>query len=394
MTQSCLARNPLWLRLLGLAALALLTLACPSTDTAEAPPEEEAAPPPPPEPQLASLSLGHTGITRGLDGTPVAGEYTTMIQVGTPPRDFEVVMDSGSSNLILLGDSSLCNNCSEEKGNQYAPSQSSTGKVGDTPIQIRYGSGQLDAVEARDQVAIAGMEPFQYTFGVMTHDANVPNILGLAYEGIAEPQGQPLPTFFATLVEQTGIADVFAMKLCGPEKGGTIEFGGSSETPSAYMPVVEEAWYVVEPDHLGIAGSDANLGSFEGVKTIVDSGTTELVVTDEMFQGIVDAVGKAAQAEGIAFDQIRQGVYGIEGDIGDLSRMPIFQVVAGGNFYEIGPGSYFKLVSEDDGKDVFMLAVSPSNQAILGQVFMENFYTVFDRANRRVGFTSIGDLCD
>lgn len=348
------------------------------------------------EPRLHALDLGHTGITRALDGTPVAGEYTTRIQVGTPPQEFEVVMDSGSSNLILLGDSSLCDNCTSEVGHQYAPGDSSTSSVSDTPIRIQYGSGQLDAVEATDVVALAGLEGFEYRFGVMTHDANVPNILGLAYEGIAEPSNDPLPTFFATLVEQTGIPNVFSMKLCGPEKGGSIEFGGSSVEPTSYLPVTEQAWYVVEPDSLQIAGGDGtSLGSFDGVQTIVDSGTTELVVPQEMFDGIVQAVGEAAENAGYSLEEIGSGSYGIVGSGGDLSALPTFQVVAGDATYDIAPSTYLKALPEEEGQgEIYLLSVSGSNQAILGQVFMENYYTVFDRANQRLGFAPIGDLCD
>lgn len=384
----------------ALSLLLLFTFACKPAGNEEATsgaelaaePQETAEPAAPP---LMSKALSHSGYTRDLDGTPVRGEYTTEIQIGTPPQTFEVVMDSGSSNLIVLGDPTLCDNCSHEAGNQYSPSSSSTSQATNRDYTIQYGSGSLDATEYTDAVGLPGQPSFSYTFGVMTHDANVPNILGLAYQSLAEPQGSPLTPWFDALVSQTGIANEFSMLLCGAEKGGRLELGGHSVEPTAWMDVAEQAWYVVKPDSLQVKGG-AVLGSFAGVQTIVDSGTTELVVPQKMLNGIVEAVANAANAAKLAFGTLQGGGYALEATPGDLSALPTFQVVAGENTFDIAPSTYLKPVEQEKGETVYMLAVSAQNQGILGQVFMENFYTVFDRESQpnRVGFAPVGTLCD
>lgn len=393
-------------RLAYSALIVLLTLGmlgCPAADNGggDAPPPP---PPPPAEPSLTSLDLTHSGITSGLEGT--RGEYYASITVGTPAQDFQVVVDSGSSNLILLGDSSLCNNCSEEPGNKYSPSASSTSQMTDKQIVIQYGSGKLEALEAKDVVGLAGHEPFEYTFGAMTQDAGVPNIMGLAYQALAEPKDAPLEPYFQALVANAGIDNVFSMLLCGPgNPGSKIEFGGSSIDPTMYMPVTFEGWYVVQPDSMNVEGSDEPIASFpqnannlEGPNTIVDSGTTQLVVPDDMLNAMVDQINTAAEAAGAKVEEIQQSppTYIIDGEV-ELSALPTFQVAAGNHLYDIAPGTYIQNAKLTNGETVQLIMIGSSDAtgggAILGQVFMANFYTVFDRANQRVGFTPVGDLC-
>lgn len=333
-----------------------------------------------PPQSLRSLSVSHTGYSRALDGAVVNGEYTTKIQVGTPPQVFDVVVDTGSSNLFLLGDSKLCDNCSEESGNQFVPTDSSTARVSDKSVTLTYGSGKLDAVQVTDMVGISGFDTFEYTFGVITHDVDVPNILGLAYMSIAAPEGDPLNPYFDALVKQTGIANVFSMLLCGADNPKSrIDFGGANAKADRYMAITREEWYVVEPDYLGVMGSDTKLGSFAGYTTFIDSGTAELVVTQSMLDGMMSAIREVGDIDGSV----------------ELAKFPTFTVVVGSDIYEIAPSTYIKKVKHSSGKEAYevLLSATKNQTMILGQVFMENYYTIFDRAKARIGFAPVGDRC-
>ncbi|MEM8960345.1 MAG: pepsin-like aspartic protease [Acidobacteriota bacterium] len=369
------------MRLAALLAVLLLVVGCQPTDD-----EDLATDTPEPTSTTVTTShdLSHTGITRDLDGTPVAGQYTMKLEVGTPAKSFDVIMDSGSSNLILLGDASRCETCQDIPGQTYDPDESSTSSLNGKSFSIRYGSGELKADEVEDVVAVPGVEGFSYTFGVMTQEAGISNILGLAYQPLAQPNGL-LPTFFATLVDQAGIDNVFAMTLCGANKGGKIELGHTTTEPTTYLPLAGETYYVVKPDHLALASTGETIGSFASVLTVVDSGTTELIVPQAMFDGIVSAI----ETSGTELDKRSDSEIVIKGRP-DYDSLPTFQVVAGDVSLDIAPETYVKKL----GLTEHFLAIAAQERGILGQVFIENHYTVFDRANKRMGFAPIAGLCD
>lgn len=319
-----------------------------------------------------------------LEGNIVPGAYTLTIEVGTPPQTFEVLVDTGSANLILLGDSSLCDNCADEAGQSlYSPSKSSTADLADDTFTIRYGSGSLQARQVSDKVVVGDFPAIDYTFGVMTHQAHIQNIMGLAYQAVAQPQGDPLTPYFDELVRQAGIADELSMRLC-VEGESAITFGAAGAAVAHYLPLVEEKWYVVAPKKMQVQGGKS-LGKFS-MRAIVDSGTTDLLVPKRMQSKILKALAPVAKSNGIdlSHELIRTSAEVIE-------KFPVLQVVATDTdgqavTLDVSPRTYFRNVSTVG----YTLAIGVANtgQAILGEVFMENYTVVFDRANRRIGLGS------
>ncbi len=328
--------------------------------------------------------LTRKGLTLDLDSKIVYTAMTMAIQAGTPPQSFEVVVDTGSSNLILLGDSSLCDNCgAEARETLYNPSKSSTAELSDTAFTVQYGSGSLKAREVRDKVAVGSRPPIDYTFAVMTHQAGVQNILGLAYAAVAQPENSPLTPYFDALVDQTGIANEFSIRLCG-EGTSTITLGAADIEVSQYVNIVEEKWYVIPATKMKVKGGKA-LGKFS-TPVVVDSGTTNLMVPARMHGKIMKALAPTAQKNGIDFSHqlIRTSA-----DV--IDQFPVLQVIAKNTAgatinLDVAPGTYFRPV----GTIGYTLGISIMNtgQALLGEVFMENYTVVFDRANKRIGFGS------
>ena len=363
-------------------------------DDVGAEPEGDSSPANPSNPSKPthSADLKHTGYQEVLDGTAVSAQYTAEILVGTPAKSFEVVLDSGSSNLILLGGSKFCDNCSTQTGAVYEPTASSTAQLSSDSFEIRYGSGSLKARQVTDTVAVGGHEGFSYTFGVMTHQAGISNILGLAYQSVAQPKDAPLQPYFEALVQKANLPDVFSLLLCGEEKGGTVDFGGAAVEPEIYLPIVDRSWYVVDVDELRIDGR--SLGQMpryerDRSKTIVDSGTNRLMVPQKIFDGIQQAVESKI---GEKLKDLGGGTLGYDGTLPDFSQLPTLEIVAGDNTLSIAPETYMRKLNSV----VAFFAVAPGGDdtAILGQTFLENYYTVFDRANGRIGLTPVGDLCD
>ncbi len=326
-------------------------------------------------------------VTLNLDPNIVQGAYTMPIQIGTPAKTYNIEVDTGSSNLILLGPPSLCDNCDQDITQKpYDPSQSSSAQLAEAGFSIEYGSGALHARYVEDQVAVGNLPALDYKFGVMTHDQNIGSILGLAYRSVAQPQDNPPATYFETLVATTGIANRFALLLCA-EGTSTITLGDDGNTVEQAVPITEERWYVISPNELRIApgthttGSTTSLGR-PSVPTVVDSGTTDLELPSDMYRNVMDALNEVAHAHDVS---LSGELLSIPDDV--IPRFPTLQVlindVDGQSItLDIAPTTYFEKVST---VGYLLRLTQRDEQLILGQAFMKNYLVVFDRANRRIG---------
>lgn len=78
----------------------------------------------------------HLSITNFLDA-----QYYGEISIGTPPQTFQVIFDTGSTNLWVP--SQKCNSDSCLRHNRYNSLESSTAKKNGTTAVIKYGSGGI-----------------------------------------------------------------------------------------------------------------------------------------------------------------------------------------------------------------------------------------------------------
>ncbi|NXS24513.1 CATE protein, partial [Mystacornis crossleyi] len=117
-------------------------------------------------------------------------EYFGQISIGTPPQNFTVVFDTGSSNLWVPSVYCVSKACA--KHTRFRPTQSSTYQVIGTPFSIQYGTGSLTGIIGSDQVAVEGLSVSNQQFaesisepGKAFLDAAFDGILGLAYPSLA-----------------------------------------------------------------------------------------------------------------------------------------------------------------------------------------------------------------
>jgi hypothetical protein len=89
-----------------------------------------------PKSRLHSVLTNGSSIPANGAVWPTAIYYTT-VQVGTPPVDFPVCIDSGSGDLDISGKG--CDNCPTHTPNMaYDPSSSTTAKKGIFPFSNSY----------------------------------------------------------------------------------------------------------------------------------------------------------------------------------------------------------------------------------------------------------------
>jgi hypothetical protein len=158
-----------------------------------------------------------------------------------------------------------------------------------------------------------------------------------------------------------------------------------------------------------VKGQTALLGTFPdfpttGLRTIVDSGTTLNLIPPDMFNNILNVmigVQSGLPQEFFTTQNPGDGTFARNVDDATIARFPTLQVqlrsTTGQTFWlDMTPQTYFK--EWTNGTRIF--GFRPTQDLvqfrpliIMGQVFMENHYVSFDRANSRVGFGDNSALC-
>lgn len=82
-------------------------------------------------------------------------QYFTTITLGTPPQEFKVILDTGSSNLWVP--SVKCSSIACFLHAKYESSASSTYKENGTEFKIQYGSGSMEGFVSKDVLTIGDL---------------------------------------------------------------------------------------------------------------------------------------------------------------------------------------------------------------------------------------------
>lgn len=94
-------------------------------------------------------------------------QYYGPISVGTPAQTFQVVFDTGSSNLwVPSKECKLSLACYFHDTFDYT--KSSTFKADKTPFSIQYGSGAVKGTWAYDNVNFGGLVAKNQRFGLVS----------------------------------------------------------------------------------------------------------------------------------------------------------------------------------------------------------------------------------
>jgi len=329
----------------------------------------------------------HEDLVNYLDA-----QYYGPIEIGTPGQEFNVIFDTGSSNLWVPSQKCSIFELACRTHNRYDSSKSSTYKENGTEFEIRYGSGSMSGFLSADTTCMAGVCVTDQTFAEATHEpglsfiaARFDGILGMAFPKISV---DGVPPVFNNMVDQ-GVVDapVFSFWLNrnpDEELGGVMVLGGSDPTlyegNFSYVDVVEPDYWRISVDGLAL-GDEENIGCNGGCMGIVDTGSSLLVGPPSEVKAINKAIGGTEIIPG-------QGQYMV--DCNTIDSLPILTFTINGKQYPLSGKDYILQVTQlgqtqcISGLTGLELPMGP--WWILGDVFIGGFYTEFDMGNQRVGF--------
>ena len=308
--------------------------------------------------------------------------YYGTIQLGSPSQKFNVIFDTGSSDLWVM--SSGCKSPACSGHTLYYVNHSTTYEDNGKPFSIVYGTGQVAGKMSYDDVTLGGLRIKKQGFG---ETINCPGstfqgtpfegIMGMGFQGLSSTN---TPTPFQNMIAQKLIKDaVFAFKLNpkSSSKGGILTLGGTDRNDYEG----EITWLKVErPLYWEVALDSVKMGPItvtDPARAIIDTGTSLLALPTYIADYINMMIG--GQSTG-------SGLYIV--DCQTLSKLPNVVFTMSGHHFTLKPTEYILnysgvCVSAFSGMDL----PSDSNMSlwILGDVFIRKYYSVFDMTNNRVG---------
>ena len=145
-----------------------------------------------------------------------------VVPLGLQNKTFNLVFDTGSSNLIVQSDN--CKGCSEKIRYKIAAKDKSNAS-----FSLAYGSGTAIAQNISDTITPCPpyKKKMKINFGAITQSKSIPSILGAAYPPLAVGEGQK--AFLHTLSEHFGkenFLQMFSHVFCDDLKKSKIILGG------------------------------------------------------------------------------------------------------------------------------------------------------------------------
>uniref|UniRef100_A0A183C6T0 Peptidase A1 domain-containing protein n=1 Tax=Globodera pallida TaxID=36090 RepID=A0A183C6T0_GLOPA len=275
-------------------------------------------------------------------------QYYGDITIGSPPQNFTVMFDTGSSDLWV-------------------------------PVQ-KMPKGQELLFVSKDSVCVANICVQQQEFTEATSEPGIENtkfdgLLGMAFAKISATHS----TVFDNMVTQHKVQEpVFAFWLSRnstSELGGEITIGGTDQrhfvAPINYTPVTRKAFWQFKIDSIG--GGKDKIACQNGCQAIADTGTTLILGPKNDVEKIQKYIGATPHLH---------GKYKVP-----CKRVPTLPDIS----FNIG-GKVYTL----KGKD-YVWKITSGGKPICLSGFMGlgggkgRYYTVFDVGQTRLGFAQAKD---
>ncbi|NXA94354.1 PEPA protein, partial [Melanocharis versteri] len=309
-------------------------------------------------------------------------EYFGTISIGTPPQEFTVVFDTGSSNLWVP--SVFCSSPACRNHNRFNPEESSTFLSTNDTLFIAYGTGSMTGVLGYDTVNVAGINVRNQIFGLAETEPGdffyytpFDGILGLAFPSIASSGATPV--FDNMMIENLVDRNLFSVYLSRDSQGGSFVLFGAIDPfyttkGISWIPVSAETYWQITMESVSVNGAPVACSS--GCQAIVDTGTTLLAVPIPALRTLLRRLGASSSGE-ISCEA--------------ASRLPDLIFHIHGRYFPVPPRAY---VLRSNGYCTLGLQGMdvPTEEGelwILGDVFIREYYVIFDRANNMVGLSQL-----
>ncbi|KAF8264805.1 aspartic peptidase A1 [Lactarius quietus] len=347
---------------------------------------------------LVSVSKAKEGGTLSPDAVFSVGVsnvgviYGANVGVGSPPTDYTLLIDTGSSN-IWVG-----------AGKAYVKTSASV-KTGDS-VSVTYGSGTFSGTEYLDTVTISyGLSITNQSIGVASNSSGFDGFDGILGIGpvdltvgtLSPDTNGSISTVTDNLYSQGTIpSDLVSVSFepttSSSDRNGELTFGGTDSTKfTGSITYVRPTTTTPASHYWGISQS-IKYGTITILSTtagIVDTGTTLIMIA-------TDAFNRYQSVTGAVFDK---GTGLLKISSAQYSDLQPLVFTAGGTSFEltanaqIWPRSLNSMIG-GTSSDIYLVVTDLGSHSgsgldfINGYTFLERFYSVFDTASGSVGLAT------
>lgn len=340
-----------------------------------------------------------------LEDVGVDASYTATITVGTPAQSFQVVMDTGSSDLWLADSSCTSSTC--QGVTEFDESASSTYVSLGTDFNITYGSGSASGSLANDTVTMAGYTVTSQTFGLVTSasddllDSSYSGLMGMAWKRLSTSGAIPLWQSLAASGQLPTAAMGFylaryrdvATATEVEDKGGLFTLGylNSSlyEGDVNYISIAtadQDYWRI--PLAGATVGTTAITVTTDGTdpQAAVDTGTTLVGAPTTVTTAMYAAISGSRALTGSGYEGYWEypcnGTAGVSLTFGSVSYSISEADFNIGAFSEDGDYCLGALYEQE-------FSSSSPLSWIVGATFLKNVYSVFQYSPSAIGFATL-----
>ncbi|KAF8322232.1 acid protease [Clavulina sp. PMI_390] len=322
-------------------------------------------------------------------------QYYGSISVGTPAKSYDVILDTGSSDLWLA--SSQCDVGCSSVTNPFDTSASSSFKNTQLPIDIQYGSGEVQGIIGNDTVTMQGFTIQGQGMGVMTTlSANVlqgslSGLMGLAWPDLA--QTGATPWWLAVANSNAWTSPMFGFYLARfiddasaqtvESQGGSMDLGFANTNYYSgdinYITLTGENYWLIPLESISIDSKKLTPGG----QAAIDTGTSLIGgPSDTMAQLYAQIPGAQAGTGQL------EGYY-----IYPCSTKVTVSLGFGGQTYSIASED-FSRPADSTGTTCFgsFFPLDINNgvvEWIVGDSFLKNVYSVYRASPPAVGFATV-----
>jgi len=332
--------------------------------------------------------------------TPVAisdfldTQYYGPITLGTPAQDFNVVFDTGSSNLWVPSQKCDWTDIPCWLHNRYDSSKSKTYVANGTSFTIEYGSGSMEGFLSQDTMGIGGLKVQNQVFAEATSEpglafiaAQFDGIMGMAFLTISVDH--VIPVWYNIISQGLVPKPLFSFYLQTGGSGtstGELLLGGIDSShysgPMKWVNLISKTYWEIQMDTLSVEGHTGQLCN--KCKAVVDTGTSVIAGPTAAVTQINTWLG-ATTVEG-------EGIFAV---CPNLTALPDITFTLNGTGYVLTPAEYVvevTLLGQTQCITGFIGIDIPAPYGplwIIGDTFIRAYYTVFDFGNSRVGFARV-----